>query len=79
MPVSLQAGFASATKTDPASLRKGIAALGTTFDSSVTYGGATKFGPTRFDGAYQVRLLEFDPSTKSFPPMEGNTKTITIP
>jgi hypothetical protein len=45
----------------------------------VTYGGATKFGPTRFDGAYQVRLLEFDPSTKSFLPMKGNTKTITIP
>jgi hypothetical protein len=75
----LQAGFASATKTDPASLRKGVAALGTTFASSVTYGGATKFGPTRFDGAYQVRLLEFDPGTKSFPPMKGNTKAITVP
>lgn len=75
----LQAGFKSATKTNPASLRKGIAALGTTFDSSVTYGGATKFGPTRFDGAYKVRLLEFDPSTKSFPPMAGHTKAITVP
>ena len=75
----LQAGFGSAAKTDPASLRKGIAALGTTFDSSVTYAGATKFGPTRFDGGYQARLLEFDPSTKSFTPMKGNTKTITIP
>jgi hypothetical protein len=75
----LQAGFKSAVKTDPASLRKGIASLGTSFDSSVTYGGATKFGPTRFDGAYKVVLLQYDPSTKSFPPVGGSPKAITIP
>jgi hypothetical protein len=75
----LQAGFKGATATDAKTLRKGIEALGTSFVSSITYGGATKFGPGRYDGAYQVRLLQYDPNTKSFPFKSGSTKTITIP
>ena len=62
----LAAGFKGATKLDAATLRKGIVALGSTFDSSMTYGGATKFSQNVLDGATKAQILVWDPITKAF-------------
>jgi hypothetical protein len=75
----LQQALGSASKADAATLKKAVDAMGTKFDSSVTYDGATKFGKNRYDGGYKVRVLSYDPNTKSFGFMSGNTKTYTIP
>jgi ABC-type branched-subunit amino acid transport system substrate-binding protein len=75
----LQQALGSAPKADAATLKKAVEAMGTTFVSSVTYDGATKFGKNRYDGVNKVRLLEFDPNTKTFNFMAGNSKTYTIP
>jgi ABC-type branched-subunit amino acid transport system substrate-binding protein len=66
-----------ATKVDAAALKKGIAALGTTFASSVAYDGATKFTKKRYDGGAKAMLLEFDPTAKVWNPI--NEKAVTIP
>jgi hypothetical protein len=75
----LQQTLGDAPKADAATLKKNVEALGTSFVSSVTYDGATKFGKNRYDGANKVRVLEFDPNTKTFNFMAGDTKTYTIP
>jgi hypothetical protein len=75
----LQAGFKNATKTDPASLKKGIEALGKTFVSSVTYGGATRFAKNHYDGVSSVQVLKFDPTKKSWSYLKANQKAIPVP
>jgi hypothetical protein len=67
-----------ADHANAAALRKRIDALGTTFVSSLTYGGATKLGPRRHDGAHVAQVVEFDVQTKTFRPRPG-AKTATIP
>ncbi|HEX5587164.1 MAG TPA: hypothetical protein VFZ17_07645, partial [Acidimicrobiia bacterium] len=74
---SLQAGFKGATKMDAATLYKGITGLGTSFVSSITYDGATKFAKGRTDGGTKAMMLEYDPTTKTFQPIDG--KLLTIP
>ncbi|MET0628726.1 MAG: hypothetical protein ABW033_09745 [Acidimicrobiia bacterium] len=74
---SLQAGFKGAKKMDAPTLYKGITGLGTSFVSSRTYDGATKFAKGRTDGATKAMMLEFDPTTKTFLPIDG--KLLTIP
>jgi hypothetical protein len=73
----LNQAMEGATKVDAATLKKGIAALGTTFVSSVTYDGATKFTKNRYDGAAKAMVLEFDPAAKVWNPITG--KAVTIP
>jgi hypothetical protein len=72
----LAAAFKGATKLDAATLKKRIAALGTSFDSSVTYGGATKFDKKLLGGATKARVLTWDAPTKSF---VAKSKAVTIP
>jgi hypothetical protein len=67
-----------ADRANAATLRKRIAALGTTFVSSLTYGGATKLGPRRHDGGDMAHVLEFDAQNKTFRLPPG-AKTTTIP
>ena len=74
----LQAGFANAKKADPASLEKGIYALGNTFVSSMHYDGATQLGPKAYGGAVQAQMLTFDPATKTWV-LKAGQKTVTIP
>ncbi|HEX5588355.1 MAG TPA: hypothetical protein VFZ17_13665 [Acidimicrobiia bacterium] len=74
----LNQAMTGATKVDAASLKKGVAGLGTKFVSSVTYdGGATKFTSKRTDGATKAMVLEFDPTAKAWAPIDG--KVVTIP
>jgi ABC-type branched-subunit amino acid transport system substrate-binding protein len=73
----LAAGFDGAKKLDAPTLRKGIAGLGTTFDSAMTYDGATKFSGTRLDGASMANILVWDPNTMSFVPK--SKKLVPIP
>ncbi|HEX5587860.1 MAG TPA: ABC transporter substrate-binding protein [Acidimicrobiia bacterium] len=73
----LHESMEGATKVDAATLKQGIAALGTKFASSVTYDGATKFTKKRFDGGIKAMLLEFDPTAKVWNPISD--KTVTIP
>jgi hypothetical protein len=75
----LAAAFKGATKTDAATLRKGIEALGTSFDSSTTFGGATKFGKGRYDAVSAAQLLQFNPTTKAFEYLKPNQKPTPIP
>jgi hypothetical protein len=75
----LAAAFKGATKTDAATLKKGIEALGTTFDSSTTYGGATKFAKGHYDGVSVVQVLQFNPTTKSFEFIKANQKVTPLP
>ncbi|MET0627007.1 MAG: hypothetical protein ABW033_00955 [Acidimicrobiia bacterium] len=75
----LKSGFANASKADAASLKKGIDALGTSFDSSITYGGATKFGKNVFGGASMAQMLEFDPTTKAWKLASAKQAAVTIP
>jgi ABC-type branched-subunit amino acid transport system substrate-binding protein len=72
----LQAAMKGATKLDAASLKKGVEALGTTFVSSLTYDGATKFGKGKYDGATKAMVLEYDVATKTFQPMSDQLVTI---
>jgi hypothetical protein len=74
----LQAGFKNATKTDPASLKKGIDALGTSWLSSITYGGATKLTKNHYDGVSMVQVLKWDPTTKTFNFAKPNQKAIAV-
>jgi ABC-type branched-subunit amino acid transport system substrate-binding protein len=67
----LKAGFEGAKKMDAPSLYKGISALGTSFISSTTYDGATKFAKGRTDGASKAMMLEFDTTTKTWLPIDG--------
>lgn len=73
----LKAGFEGAKKMDAPSLYKGISALGTSFISSTTYDGATKFAKGRTDGASKAMMLEFDPTTKTWVPING--KLVDLP
>jgi hypothetical protein len=75
----LQAGFKNATKTDPASLKKGIEALGTSFVSSMTYGGKSKFGKGDYDGITAAQMLKFDPPSKSWEYVSPSQKATAIP
>jgi hypothetical protein len=75
----LQAAFKGATKTDPATLQKGIDALGQSFVSSVTYGGATKFAKGRYDGVTVAQVLKFNPTNKAFELLKPNQKVTPIP
>jgi hypothetical protein len=75
----LQAGFKDQKDTSPASLKKGIEALGTTWLSSMTYGGASKFGPGKYDGVSTGQVLVWDPSTKDFIYAKKGQKAIAIP
>jgi hypothetical protein len=74
---AVAAGFKNATKLDAATFRKGVVALGTSFDSTMTYGGATKFSNNVLDGGIKAQVLTWDASTKSFVPT--SKKQITIP
>jgi hypothetical protein len=62
----LQQAFAGAADFSPKTLGKGIAGLGTSFVSSVTYSGKTRFGPKIYTGAYVARVLKYDPTTDAF-------------
>jgi hypothetical protein len=62
----LQQTLGDAKNTTPATLKKAIAGLGTSFVSSVTYDGKTKFGKDRFTGGTVARVLQYDPATDSF-------------
>ncbi|HEX5587858.1 MAG TPA: hypothetical protein VFZ17_11165 [Acidimicrobiia bacterium] len=64
----LQTSMKSATKVDAATLKKGVDALGTSFVSSVTYGGATKFSKSQYSGASKALILDFDPTSKTWAP-----------
>jgi hypothetical protein len=75
----LQEAMEGATKTDAKTLRKGVEALGTKFVSSLTYGGATKFGSFRYDGGTKARVLRWDPNTQAFVFDTKDTKLYTIP
>jgi hypothetical protein len=74
----LQAGFANATKTDAKSLKTGIDALGTSWKSSVTYGGAAKLSKNHYDGVSVVQVLTYDPTTKTFTMASPNQKAIAV-
>jgi ABC-type branched-subunit amino acid transport system substrate-binding protein len=74
----LEQTLGKAQRANAATLRTGVEALRTTFVSSLTYGGATKFGPNRHDGGHQARVLEFDTQAKTFRFLPG-AKTATIP
>jgi hypothetical protein len=74
----LQRTMARAKRANAAALRTGVEALGTTFVSSVTYDGATKFSGNRHDGGYRARVLAFDTATSTFRLPPG-AKTTTIP
>ncbi len=67
----LRAALGDAKDTKPATLQKGIEALGTSFVSSLTYGGKTKFGTNRYTGGYVARVLEYDAASDSFVFMSG--------
>jgi hypothetical protein len=73
----LNQSMAGASKADAATLKKGIAALGTKFLSSTTYDAATKFTKNRYDGGIKAMVLEFDPAAKVWNPTTG--KPVTIP
>ena len=75
----LQAGFKDAKNTSPTSLKQGIEALRSSFLSSVTYGGATRFAKNHYDGASMVQMLKFDPSTKAWSYLKANQKAVPIP
>ncbi|MET0628670.1 MAG: hypothetical protein ABW033_09460 [Acidimicrobiia bacterium] len=72
-------GLKGATKADASSLRKGIDALGTSFVSSMTYEGATKFARHRYDGGARAMMLEFDTASKTFVPMSDEGSIVTVP
>jgi ABC-type branched-subunit amino acid transport system substrate-binding protein len=74
----LERTLGRARRANAAALRTGVEALRETFVSSLTYGGATKFGPNRHDGGDQARVLEFDAQAKTFRFLPG-AKTATIP
>ncbi len=73
----LQQTYAGAKKLDASTLYTATKALGTKFVSSVAYNGATSFPKGRTDGGTKAMMLEFDPSTKSWNPING--KVLTIP
>jgi hypothetical protein len=73
---SLQAGFEGAKKMDAPTLYKGITGLGTSFVSSITYDGATKFAKGRTDGGTKAMMLEYDATSKTFLPIDGKLLTI---
>jgi hypothetical protein len=73
---ALAAGFKGATKLNAATLRKGLAKLGTSFDSAVTYGGTSKFSTKRLDSAYKAKILTWDANTKMFLVKPGPLVTI---
>jgi hypothetical protein len=75
----LQAGFADQENTTPASLKKGIEALGTSWLSSMTYGGASKFEPGKYSGVTDAQVLVWNPSTKDFVYAKKGQKAVTIP
>ncbi|HEX5586337.1 MAG TPA: hypothetical protein VFZ17_03440 [Acidimicrobiia bacterium] len=75
----LQAAFKGQKDTSPASLKKGIEALGTSFTSSMTYDGATKFGAGDYDGVTVGQVLVWDPTTKTFVYAKKGQKAVTIP
>ncbi|HEX5588354.1 MAG TPA: hypothetical protein VFZ17_13660 [Acidimicrobiia bacterium] len=72
----LQASMKGATKVDAATLQKGIAALGTSWLSSTTYDGATKFVKARADGGDKVRVLKYDPTAKAWESVSDKLTTI---
>jgi hypothetical protein len=74
---AIQAGWHGATKLDAATLRKGMTALGTSFDSAQTYDGATRFAAKKLNGGSKAMMLKWDASTKAFIPITG--KLVTIP
>jgi ABC-type branched-subunit amino acid transport system substrate-binding protein len=74
----LRRTMARAKRANAAALRKGVEALGTTFVSSLTYDGATKFRGDRHDGAYRAHMLTFDTATSTFRLPPG-ARTTTIP
>jgi hypothetical protein len=74
---AIQTGWRGATKLNAATLRKGITALGKSFDSAQTYDGATRFAAKKLDGGSKAMVLTWDPPTKEFIPITG--KKVTIP
>ncbi|HEX5588308.1 MAG TPA: hypothetical protein VFZ17_13430 [Acidimicrobiia bacterium] len=62
----LHAALGDAKDTTPASLKKGIEGLGTSFVSSLTYDGKTKFGKNRYTGGIVARVLQYDTATDTF-------------
>jgi hypothetical protein len=75
----LSAGFKGATNTKPTTLAKGLDALGTTFDSSVTYGGATKYGKNAYGGIAVAQTLQFDPNLKQWTLTSPQQKPVALP
>jgi hypothetical protein len=73
----LPQALAGSDTVSRATLRAGIEKLGTTFVSSLTYGGETRFGANRHDGAYRAQVLEFDPATSTFR-FHAGARTATI-
>jgi hypothetical protein len=74
----LQAGFANQTKANAASLKKGIDALGTSWKSSVTYGGASRFKKNHYDGVSMIQVLKFNPDAKAWEYLKPNQKAQPI-
>jgi hypothetical protein len=74
----LQASLGKAKDVKPATLRKGIDALGTKFKASVTYNGDLQFGAKVNGGnVSEVQMLQFDPATKTFGQIPG-TKPVPL-
>jgi ABC-type branched-subunit amino acid transport system substrate-binding protein len=68
----LQTAFANEDPSNDALLR-GVEALSSSYQSGVGFGG-TRFGPNRYDGLAQVRVMHWDESTTSWsygtPPLD---------
>jgi hypothetical protein len=72
----MQATLGDAKNTSPATLKKAIEGLGTSFLSSLTYDGKTKFGKNKYTGGTVAHVLQYDPATDSFVAMPGEKPRI---
>ena len=72
----LHDALGDAKDTKPATLKAGIEGLGTSFVSSLTYDGKTKFGKNRYAGGIVARVLQYDDATDSFVFMPGQKPKI---
>jgi hypothetical protein len=75
----LTTAFDGAANFSPATLQKGIQGLGTSFVSSVTYDGKTRFGPKTYTGAVVAHVMTYDVATDSFVFKAGDKKAHLIP
>ena len=74
----LQESVGKAKDLEPATIRKGIDALGTTFKASTTYGGATKYGAKVNGGNIAMaQMLQFNATTKAWELLPG-TKPVPL-